>query len=150
MIFNHKNAKTMKSLMDGSESEMLRIYTKLKDEKLRIVSSIIEFNLLENKMIELDADGYAKLTKEGLDYINECKTKNWCVEKFGINPDDFVWYNSGFNYDRIGVKTKEAADKVTAKVAGKFVESGMLAGMPLGGQSHHNAGKPDECFDVTC
>lgn len=61
-------------------------------------------------------------------------TQEWLSKRFGIPLADVLWYNSGTCYDRIGVATKESADKVSKKVAGQTANGGMLDGMPLGGQ----------------
>ena len=58
--------------------------------------------------------------------------KKWVTKEFGIPEEDVLWYNSGSCYDRIGVVTKESADKVSAKVREGTVNGGMYHGMPLG------------------
>lgn len=76
---------------------------------------------------------------------SEESKKQWAAKRFGIPMEDVLWYNSGSCYDRIGVKTKESADKVTEKVKGKTVNGGMLDGMSLGGRTMNNGH-----FDVYC
>lgn len=76
----------------------------------------------------------------------EEKTRIWASEKFGIPREDVVWYNSGVCYDRIVVKTKESADKVTLKMKGQCVNGGMFDGMALGSQNK----QPDGSYDVMC
>lgn len=63
------------------------------------------------------------------------QTQEWAAKEFGIKPEEVLWYNNGSCYDRIGVSTQEAADKVSDKVKGGTVNGGMLDGMPLGGQT---------------
>lgn len=77
---------------------------------------------------------------------NEEQAKQWAAKEFGIPESDVLWYNNGICYDRIGVSTKESADKVSEKVKGRTANGGMLDGMPLGGQTQ----RPDGSFDVTC
>lgn len=67
-------------------------------------------------------------------------TAEWCAKRFGISKEDVVWHHSGICYSRIQVKTKEAADKVTAAVKGKTVNGGYLDGMSLGGQTPQKDG----------
>ena len=75
------------------------------------------------------------------------KARDYCVRTFGIKPEEFVWHHSGICYSRIGVNTKEAAEKVRAKVKGETVNGGYLHGMPLGGYD-----KPNEngTYDIKC
>lgn len=77
------------------------------------------------------------------------ETKKWAAKQFGISEDEVLWYNSGSCYDRIGVTTQQAADKVSAKVKGETANGGMLDGMPLGGQTEYNR-NGNHYFDVTC
>jgi hypothetical protein len=79
------------------------------------------------------------------------ETKQWAAKEFGINPDEILWYSSGSAYDRIGVTTKAAADKVTDAVSERKANGGLMGGMPLGFQEHVAAepGVP-EYWDVTC
>jgi hypothetical protein len=74
------------------------------------------------------------------------RTKQWAAQQFGIKPEEVAWYNSGSCYDRIGVTTKEAAEKVQEAVKGETANGGMLDGMPLGGFSQG----PDGIYDVHC
>lgn len=43
-------------------------------------------------------------------------TKKWLSERFGIPPEDVVWYNAGICYSRIIVTTRESAEKVRENV----------------------------------
>jgi hypothetical protein len=79
------------------------------------------------------------------DSIREQETKVWAAKRFNIQPEEVRWYNSGICYDRIGVTTKEAADKVTETVKGETVNGGMFHGMRLGSQT-----KTEYGFDVMC
>jgi len=72
-------------------------------------------------------------------------TKEWAAERFGISPDEVAWYHSGSCYDRIGVTTEAAADKVYEKVKHETVNGGFLDGMPLGGRTFSNG-----IYDVYC
>jgi hypothetical protein len=74
------------------------------------------------------------------------ETIQWCAKRFGIPEEDVVWYSSGICYDRICVKTKESADKVTEKVKGQTANGGMFDGMPLGGQTKTE----DGYYNVYC
>ena len=73
------------------------------------------------------------------------QTQEWAAKRFGIPEKEVLWYNHGICYDRIGVKTKRAANKVTAKVKGEFVNGGWFHGMPLGGQQKYPG-----YYDVMC
>ena len=77
--------------------------------------------------------------------MKEQETNKWAASRFGIPVEDVVWYNSGTCYDRICVKTKASADKVTAFVDGQTANGGMLDGMPLGGQIKNASG-----YEVYC
>ena len=65
------------------------------------------------------------------------------------NPNDVLWYNSGTCYDRIGVKTKKAANKVKKAMKGKTVNGGMFHGMSLGNPTISGKGK-DKHYDIMC
>jgi len=78
------------------------------------------------------------------------KHKEYASEKFGIPMDDVIWYNAGICYDRVCVKSKESADKVTAKVQGQTANGGMFHGMPLGGQSEIRKPNGIIYYDITC
>jgi hypothetical protein len=73
-------------------------------------------------------------------------TMEWIVGRFGIDPADVVWYHSGICYNRIVVKTKAAADKVTQVARKRTANGGWFHGMTLGGQT----ARPDGTFDVMC
>ena len=77
-------------------------------------------------------------------------TLNWASAHFGIPKEDIKFYHSGICYSRIVVKTKESADKVTAKVKNGTVNGGYFHGMPLGGQSVHTDDDGNTTYDVTC
>lgn len=74
----------------------------------------------------------------------------WAAQEFGIEESEFLWYNGGSCYDRIGVNTKEAADKIAEKVKGKTANGGMLDGMPLGAISVYTDDDGKVCYDITC
>lgn len=78
------------------------------------------------------------------------RARKYFAKAFGIPLEDITWANQGFHYDRVSVKTKASADKITAAVKGLRVEGGFFAGMPLGGQIHYHAGTPEEHYEVTC
>lgn len=71
------------------------------------------------------------------------RSRDYAVKRFGIKPEEFVWYNSGICYDRIIVNTEEAALKVAAAVQGRSVNGGWFDGMPLGQLSPPIDGKWD-------
>lgn len=78
------------------------------------------------------------------------ETRLWAAKRFNIKPEDILWYNNGTCYDRIGVLTEAAAEKVREKVDGQTANGGMLDGMPLGGRSKYTNDKGVEYFDVYC
>lgn len=82
----------------------------------------------------------------------EQQTKQWAAQTYGIKPEDVDWYNSGICYDRICVNSKDAADKVTAKVQAenRTANGGMFHGMPLGSQSKHTRKDGSIYYDITC
>jgi hypothetical protein len=57
------------------------------------------------------------------------------AKRFGIKPDEVLFYNRGICYDRIVVTTMQAARKVAESVKGDTANGGFLDGMPLGGIS---------------
>jgi hypothetical protein len=57
------------------------------------------------------------------------------AKRFGLKPDEVLFYNSGICYDRIVVTTMRAAKKVAKAVEGDTANGGFLDGMPLGGIS---------------
>lgn len=73
------------------------------------------------------------------------------AQKFGLKPEEVLWYNSGNCYDRVGVTNIKAAQKVADVVNGQTVNGGMFDGMPLGQYSLVPAkdGQP-AYYDVTC
>jgi hypothetical protein len=72
-------------------------------------------------------------------------TKKWVAKRFGIPEEDVLWYHSGICYDRVGIKTKDSADRVSDQVKGGTVNGGQFDGMPLGNQSSTEGG-----FDIMC
>lgn len=76
--------------------------------------------------------------------------KEYAAKRFSIPIEDVLFYNSGICYDRVGVLTKESADKVTEAVENQTVNGGMLDGMPLGGQRKMPREEGGEYFDVIC
>ena len=76
---------------------------------------------------------------------NDNDVKKWAASRFNINADDVVWYHGGCCYDRIGVKTKTAANAVSKAVKNRSVNGGWFHGMQLGSQS-----KSGGVYDVMC
>jgi hypothetical protein len=94
-------------------------------------------------------DAYTKLKNKKMKKEKEDFT--WLAKHFGIPVEDILWYNSGICYNRIGVTTRESAEKVSATVKGGTVNGGMLHEMPLGGISEMNKlSDNSHYFDVTC
>lgn len=56
------------------------------------------------------------------------------AHRFGLDPALVVEYHRGQYYDRILLRTRAAADQVTARVKHGTVEGGLLKGMILGRQ----------------
>ena len=77
--------------------------------------------------------------------ITTKETQHWAMQQFGISANDLIWYNGGICYNRIAVRTKAAAKKVSAAVKGQTVNGGWFHGMPLGGIT-----KTDEGYEVYC
>lgn len=73
------------------------------------------------------------------------KDKQWLSERHNVKPEEITWYHSGICYSRIKVTSKDAADKVTASVKGKYVNGGMFHGMELGNQTEY---KQDGTWEV--
>ncbi len=71
---------------------------------------------------------------------------------FDIPAEDVAWFNSGCCYSRIGVLTRESAERVSSKVKaeGRRANGGMLDGMPLGGISTYQDETDQTIFDVYC
>lgn len=152
-----KQALLVKIAEKKADIEVLE-QIKLKTRRLMYTSPnrIIE---LVDVMID-DAEDYIKDFEKEIENLNnktmsmssEEATKEWAAQEFGIPVNEIVWYNSGSCYDRIGVTTKESADKVSAKVEGQVANGGMLDGMPLGGQTYYP--EDEKCkvgyYDVTC
>jgi hypothetical protein len=63
---------------------------------------------------------------------NDCRSG---AKRFGLKPDEVLFYNSGICYDRIVVTTMRAAKKVSKAVEGRTANGGYFHGMPLGGIS---------------
>jgi hypothetical protein len=78
------------------------------------------------------------------------ETLKWLSKRFGISEEEIVWYNSGICYSRIGVTTRDAAEKVSKAVQGGTANGGLLDGMPLGGISESHDKNGNVIFDVTC
>jgi len=83
-------------------------------------------------------------------FYSDQHTKEWAAKKFGIPAEDVDWYHTGTSYDRIGVKSQESANKVTALCKTKRANGGMYDGMPLGGQSKITRDNGDVIWDVYC
>ena len=77
--------------------------------------------------------------------ITTKETQHWAMQQFGISANDLIWYNGGICYNRIAVRTKAAAKKVSAAVKGQTVNGGWFHGMPLGGIT-----KTDKGYEVYC
>ena len=77
------------------------------------------------------------LTQSQIDRHAErlASSKKYAAQKFGISEDDIIDYNSGCCYNKIWVKTSEAAKKVSKSVKNGTVNGGMFHEMPLGGIS---------------
>jgi hypothetical protein len=73
----------------------------------------------------------------------------YAARRFSIPLDEVVWYNSGICYDRVVVKTREAAEKVRAAVKGETVNGGWFHGLPLGGIDT-SIDKDVTLFEVIC
>lgn len=63
------------------------------------------------------------------------ETRTWLAKYFDIPAKDIVWFHSGICYDRIQVRSKKSADKITKAVKNKAVNGGCFDGMPLGYQT---------------
>jgi hypothetical protein len=71
------------------------------------------------------------------------------AKRFGLKPDEVLFYNRGICFDRIVVTTMQAARKVAKSVEGDTVNGGYFDGAPLGsitGATINGA----KGFDVTC
>lgn len=66
------------------------------------------------------------------------ETREWAATHFGIPITEVLWYNAGICYDRIAVKTKRSAKKVSQKVQSRVVNGGWFDGMALGVVSQHD------------
>ena len=71
------------------------------------------------------------------------------AKRFGLKPDEVLFYNRGICYDRIVVTTMRAARKVAKAVKGDTVNGGYFDGMPLGGISEATV-RGVKGFDVRC
>lgn len=72
-------------------------------------------------------------------------TIDFVCNRFGLKPEDVAGYNAGVCYNRVLVKSQEAANKVVEKVKDDIVNGGWFHGQPLG-----RITKYDGFFDVTC
>jgi hypothetical protein len=72
------------------------------------------------------------------------------AKRFGLKPDEVLFYNKGICYDRIEVTTKRAARKVAKSVKGDTVNGGFLDGMPLGGISDVKRDDGKVAYSVYC
>ena len=98
-----------------------------------------------NKMLKAHAEA---LVKDEEPVITD--EQRWAGEHFGLDPAVVRWYHSGSCYDRIGLSTKEAANRVTDLVKGGTANGGFLDGMPLGGQTEMKDPDGTTWYDVTC
>jgi hypothetical protein len=71
------------------------------------------------------------------------------AKRFGLKPDEVLFYNRGICYDRIVVTTMQSARKVAKSVEGETVNGGYFDGAPLGGISEATV-KGIKGFDVRC
>jgi hypothetical protein len=92
------------------------------------------------------------MTEDELEQYHRQRFEDDCragAKRFGLKPDEVLFYNSGICHDRIVVTTMRAAKKVAKSVEGDTVNGGYLDGMPLGGinETKHD-GK--QAFSVYC
>lgn len=71
-------------------------------------------------------------------------TIDFMVKRYGIKPEECVWFHSGICYSTARVNTKDAAEVISKKVEGQTVNGGMFDGSALG-VIHENK---DGTFDV--
>lgn len=74
----------------------------------------------------------------------------WLSVRFKIDPEDILWYHGGTCYDRVLVRSQEAADKVTAAVKCDAVNGGWFHGMCLGRQDKTELADGTTAWDVMC
>jgi hypothetical protein len=77
------------------------------------------------------------------------RDREWLSKRFSIQPEEILWHHSGICYDRIMVKSKESADKVSASVKGETVNGGWFHGMSLGGQAVVKY-EDNDVYEVMC
>jgi hypothetical protein len=76
----------------------------------------------------------------------ETKRQNdWVAKKFGIQPEQVIGYNSGSSYDKVWVRDRATAEKVSKRVSKETCNGGYFHGMNLG-----NISKYDGKFEVMC
>lgn len=75
--------------------------------------------------------------------------REYAAKRFGLKPDEVLFYNGGICYSRVVVTTMRAAKKVAKSVKGDTVNGGYLDGMPLGGVSGATF-QGVKGFSVTC
>ena len=71
------------------------------------------------------------------------------AKRFGLKPDEVMFYNRGICFDRIVVATARAAKKVAKSVEGETVNGGYFDGAPLGGITEATI-NGIKGFDVRC
>ncbi len=71
------------------------------------------------------------------------------AKRFGLKPDEVLFYNRGICFDRIVVTTMQAARKVAKSVEGDTVNGGYFDGAPLGSINGATI-NGTKGFDVTC
>ncbi len=107
------------------------------------VPSFIEPNHMTTTKQDRDAANAARNAERA------AEAKAYAAKRFGLNPDDIIGYNAGICYDKIWVKTREAANKVAAAVKGDTVNGGMFHGMAKGGIDT-SIDKDITLFEVIC
>ena len=72
------------------------------------------------------------------------------AKRFGLKPDEVLFYHRGICYDRILVTTMRAARKVAKAVEGCTANGGYFHGMPLGGISDVKRDDGKVAYSVYC
>jgi hypothetical protein len=80
----------------------------------------------------------------------EQDTREWAAARFGIKPESVKWYHNGTCYDRVGVLSLEAAERVKQAVAGRSVNGGQFHGMALGHWTEYEDESGVTLYDVWC
>lgn len=77
-------------------------------------------------------------------------TRQWAAARFGIPPESVKWYHVGSCYDRVGVLSLEAAERVREVVKGRSVNGGHFHGMSLGHWTEYEDESGMTLYDVWC